>query len=415
MGTYPITYANLNGKTLANTAAKRTVNVIVVPDGAIIQGPDSVYMGAKVYTVTEAKALATGSETVLYAAQGANVVSRGTPFTIDQMVNDTHVNGQHVMQTIDDADWDLITKGTLGTYDSNVALLNASDTTVIESSTGKVTVVPDGAVVNGTDAAYGKTVTLSQTQAKALSGQTKTALESTTYNAVDATYQGLRLSDTTDPTLLATVKANISDGDWAKVTSGTIGSYDSNYTCGAATTTGVKVIVVSDDTVVNGNNSITASNTIVKAFDAKNVLGATGNTEGSKILFGAPLSATAGTQTYNTVSGYVNGVAATAENDLMQTIAPADWTSITSGTLGTYNVSYSAGTGTAAATKAVTVTVVPDDSVVNGTNSAYAGVKVYTQTQAKAFAKTDLYAGQSDYATSWALLSPPTRWSPARR
>jgi hypothetical protein len=106
----------------------------------------------------------------------------------------------------------------------------------------------------------------------------------------------------------------------------------------------------------SGNDNVSAQNTILTVTQAKALSSA-------ELLYGRNLNASA-TRLYNNVSGSVNGSAGTSSNITQTFQNSADWTSIKAGTIGSYDVTYSAGSS---ATATVKVAVVPDGSVTGPT------------------------------------------------
>jgi len=106
----------------------------------------------------------------------------------------------------------------------------------------------------------------------------------------------------------------------------------------------------------SGNDKVSAQNTILTVTQAKALSSA-------ELLYGRNLNASA-TRLYNNVSGSVNGSAGTSSNITQTFQNSADWTSIKAGTIGSYDVTYSAGSS---ATATVKVAVVPDGSVTGPT------------------------------------------------
>lgn len=273
------------------------------------------------------------------------------------MVAGTQVNGQVVKQVITDDAWGKIKAGTVGSYDSNIEVDNASGTAQVASTGGKVIVVPDNAVINGTDAAYAGTKTYTVSEAKALNAQTALYEAQGCYGV----YQGTAIA-AADMAGNAHVSQGIVPADWDAITKGTVGTYASNITIGSATSNTGKIIVVPDGAVVDPatNTSVSAQTVTLTPAQAKALTAATD-------LYSSSL---------NNVSGYIDGTAI-ASGDITtkaaQTFANAtDWTVIKAGKLGTYSVTYTT-TSVADPTKSASKTV---HVIVAGSSGSKDGVVV---------------------------------------
>ncbi|MDF9825827.1 hypothetical protein, partial [Breznakia sp. PM6-1] len=349
LGTYNVTYSYGSGATLKST----TVKVTVVADENEISNDRSNALSAKdaFIKVSEAKALA--NKEALITVNDAKVTS---------------ADGSNPTPVVTAMTFTTIKLGTLGSY--NVTYSYGSGASAV-SKTVKVTVIADDAKTNGENSLNAENVTLTLTQANGLAN--KDALLDATKAVVT------KVDGTTD-------KPKLSDTEYALVKNATTAkTVTLNYSYGSGATLVEKsvVVTITDD---GSQTSVNAKDAIIKVSEAQ----ALANKE-------ALIN--------------VNSATATAGGTSVTPVVTAsDFTTIKAGTLGSYNVTYSYGSGTGLKSTTVKVTVVADENEISNDRSNALSAKdaFISVAEAKALANKEALITVNDAKVTSADGSNPT-------
>lgn len=323
IGTYDVTYSYGDAST--------TVKINVVKDGSIISpNKDFALFGVNA-SLSQMEAQALPSVNSLLTVHEATV---------------TMADGSSATANVSNASWSAIKAGTVGKY-----------TTVISYGTGAnytekqltLSVLEDQKHVVNANNGF-----ITQTQAKSI----KTMFDFIPYNnASVTTNQGITAAPD-----------SVSTNSWNDITAGTLGTYDITYAYGSGNVRGektVKLNVVKDGTVFPPDNSFAlyARNGFIKQSEAKLL------SDSTQLI------------PYNDASVTLSdGTSATP------LVSVNNWTNITSGTIGSYDVTYLYGSGANQKFKTVKLNIVEDGSVVPPDHSfaLYAEDGSISQTQGMA-------------------------------
>jgi len=246
---------------------------------------------------------------------------------------------------------------------------------------------------SGNDTVTAQNTILTVTEAKALSssellyGRTLNSAAARVYNNVSGSVSG-------SVGTLATITQTIAAGDWSAIKAGTVGSYNVKYTAGNSSAT-VKTAVVPDGSVIgpdnDGDDAVYSKIVMMKSSDAVSAFGSSG----SRSLMSS---------TYNDVHAVLNGVTIddpeADTTDVTQSFAdPNAWSSIKTGTAGSYSVTYACGT---AKPLKVRIIIVKDSAHVTGLNDAVIaeGITV-TGSAAKTLTESGLYGPDCNYVVGY--------------
>ncbi|MDF9825286.1 hypothetical protein M2475_001744 [Breznakia sp. PF5-3] len=333
IGTYNATYSYGIDKSFAS----KTVNVVVVKDGSDISDNKKVSLYAKDGFIRESQARALSLRSAVAPYNSAVVTladgSTTTPTT-----------------EIEANAWNKMRAGTLGTY--NVYYHHGTGDSEVEMNV-KATVISDDAVVSKdeTVSLVADDVDMYQEDAKAL-GKVD--------DLIDYANAEVTLSDGTK------VAPSVETDDFDSIKAGIIGEYEVTFKYG------------------EGDSAVEKTVTITIKEDLRHLISATDNfitqSKAQELTSKESLRA-------------VNSVSVTDYNGVDQdaVVTTSDFNTIKAGTLGSYIITYSYGTGTKEVSVTAKVNVIPDDSIVDGDVSLYARDKAITVTQAKALnTKEDL-------------------------
>ncbi|MDD8049331.1 MAG: hypothetical protein PHH04_07015 [Thomasclavelia sp.] len=331
LGTYNVTYSYNYG----GLSDSKAVSLTVVTDDTVISDDGVNALTAKDGIITSSEAKALGSTSQLIALNGASVqVNDGTTATPNVSCNQ----------------FSSVQAGTVGDYAVTYSYGTGKGSV---SKTVNLAVVPDGSIIspNKDFALYAKDGFIKQSEAKSLSAKN----DLISYNGA-VVY--LASGGTTTPT------TSVSSNSWAEIKSGEKGNYSVYYSYGSGTNETekqVSITVVGDDDVISesGKYALGASNIELTASEAK--------------------ALSAKSELINLAKAEVTEVGTGTKYTPTVTVSNSNWSSIQAGTVGSYSVTFSYGTGKDAVTKTVTMSVVKDP--VNEVTAENASI---SQTQAKA-------------------------------
>lgn len=226
-----------------------------------------------------------------------------------------------------------IKNGELGSYDVTYSYNQGGNT---GSSSVKLNVVSDDAIISPekTFALDAKSAFITQSDAQALADQ----------NALIGVNKAtVLLADGTSAT------PNVSAASFASIKAGTLGTYDVTYSYGSgsdAASKTVKVTVVKDGSVISPNEDVSlyAENGFIKQADAK----ALASKDALIPYNNAEVVLLDGSKPKPTVD-----------------VSSSEWLAINIGTVGSYDVLYSYGSGSNAVNKRVKITVIKDGSEIS--------------------------------------------------
>ncbi|MDD8049336.1 MAG: hypothetical protein PHH04_07040 [Thomasclavelia sp.] len=257
-------------------------------------------------------------------------------------------SGTIVTPTASTSSWSSISSGTAGSYDVKYTA-GSKDTTV------KLIVVPDGSVIspNKDFALYAKNATIKQSAAIALTNTTQLVnIHSAKVYKLDGT----------------TATPNVTTSQWSDIKAGNVAKspYSVRFSYGTGTNNTYKDVSLTLDPDLK--HTINADNGFIYQSQAK------------------ALSSTMQLNTYNSASAVTN-----AGLSVTPTASTTSWASIQAGTIGSYDVKYTYGSGATQGTKTVKLTVIPDGSVVSPDKkfAINASDQIINQTEAKALTGED--------------------------
>ncbi|WP_277489481.1 MULTISPECIES: hypothetical protein [unclassified Breznakia] len=346
-GTYNLKYTNFRphevfGGSVNNpTAAYLTYTGVILKDYGSNNKPFQITMTDYSYledevtasdgfiTQTQAKALANQNGLILY--NNASAVSTA---------------GDSVTPTVSTPAWSNIKSGLVGTYDVTYAYGTASKTV-------KLSVIKDGSIIspNKDFSLYAENASLLQSEAIALSSMNDLV---SVHDASVTMANG---------TLLA---PNATTSAWSSIKAGVVGNYVITFYYGTGSNYTAKNVTLS--VVADKKHEIYASDGFITQSQAK------------------ALTSMQGFIPYNQAKVITNEGVTTVPS----TVATNYWNEINTGTIGSYNVTYSYGSGTARVSKTVKLNVVKDGTVFPPDNSfaLYAEDGFIKQSQAKALTST---------------------------
>ena len=321
IGSYDITYSYGD--------ATKNVKINVVKDGSIISldkdfalfGINTSLSQMEAQALTSMEDLLTLHEATLTLADGSSASANVSNFS-----------------------WGAIKAGEVGKY-----------TTILSYGTGTnytEKILSLNVVEDQKHEVNAKNGFISQTQAKSV----KTMLDFIPYNnAKVITNKGV-----------ATLPDSVSTENWVDITTGTLGTYDITYFYGSGNVRGeknVQLIVVKDGTLFPPDNSFAlyARNGFIKQSQAKQL------TQFSDVI------------PYNEAS-----VILLDTTEIQPLVNVNNWNNLTSGTIGSYDITYLYGTGANQRFKTVKLNVIADDALIAPDNSfaLYAEAGTISQTQA---------------------------------
>lgn len=342
LGAYSVTYSYGNG---ANMASK-TVLVHVVKDGSVISPDKEASLYAENGFIKQSEAKALGSKNGLIAYNNAEV---------------TLADGSKVAPTITvgGSEWLAISNGIVGSY--SVLYEYGSGVNAVHKQV-KVTVIKDEDVISPDKkvSLSAESVEISESEAKALTGE---------QNLVALNKASVALSDGSITT------PNISVANYVSIKAGIVGTYPVTYSYGSGMGYVSKVVNV---TVVEDKKHVIATKDAMITVDEAKALSSKEDLR------------------------KVNSVVVTAidGSNPNAVVTTNDWNVMKAGTLGSYVIAYSYGTGDKLVTVNATVKVVENGSIIGDEASLYAKHGFVYQSAAKGFAtKNDLIEANSAKVT----------------
>lgn len=269
-------------------------------------------------------------------------------------------DGSNVDVAVNAPKFTSIKNGELGSYDVTYSYNQSGNT---GSSNVKLNVVSDDAIISPekTFALDAKSAFITQSDAQALADQ----------NALIGVNKAtVLLADGTSAT------PNVTAASFASIKAGTLGTYDVTYSYGSGSDVAsktVKVTVVKDGSIISPNEDVSlyAENGFIKQADAK----ALASKDALIPYNNAEVVLLDGSKPKPTVD-----------------VSSSEWLAINIGTVGSYDVLYSYGSGSNTVNKRVKITVIKDGSEISPDKKAsiYAQDAEISETEAKAL--TDVNA-----------------------
>lgn len=261
-------------------------------------------------------------------------------------VNDvkvTAIDGSHPNAVVTTNDWEDIKAGKLGTY---VITYSYGYGDKLVSTTARVTITKDGSIIGENGSIYAKNGFIEQSKAKKL----KSKEDLISINDAEVT-----LLDGTK------VKPNvgIATAKWLQLVDGDLGSYSIEYSNGSGAnilSTEVVTTVIKDGSIIseNGEVSLFAKDGFITAKEA----GKLTNKNELAAFNDAKVVLVDGTEVNATVS-----------------VSATDWLAIRLGTIGSYDVLYTYGSGSREVEKLVKIVVIDDDSEISENGKVSLSVK----------------------------------------
>ncbi|MDD8049162.1 MAG: hypothetical protein PHH04_06160 [Thomasclavelia sp.] len=286
-------------------------------------------------------------------------------------------NGNIVTPTASTSNWSSIANGAVGSY-------NVKYTAGTQSKTVKLIVIPDGSIIspNKDFAIYAKDATIKQTAAMALTNATQLInIHSATVYKLDGT----------------TATPNVTTSQWSDITAGDVtkSPYSVRFSYGTGTDYTYKDVSLTLDPDLK--HTINADNGFIYQSQAK------------------ALSSTTQLNAYNNASAITN-----AGLNVTPIASTTSWASIQAGTIGSYDVTYTYGSGATQGTKTVKLTVIPDGSVISSDKkfAVYAKDTILKSSEARAIANQNQLVNThsalvyiADGTTATPTVNVGTNWS----